>query len=101
MDKSTTIAVTLATCLLLTGALLGYSNIKVDLQKMHILIGISFILIVLSGLQNHYWRLINISPTSWISWMHIIVFSFLLFLSIRGLKHWYFDKHHNDKKHKH
>ena len=101
MDKSTTIAVTLATCLLLLGIGLGFSNFKLDLQIMHILIGVSFILIVVSGIQNHYSRLINISPTNSLAWMHFIVFSLLLFLSIRALRHWYFDKHHNDKKHKH
>ena len=98
MDKSTTISVVLATMLLLLGTGLGFSNFKMDLQKMHILIGISFILIVVSGIQNHYSRLINISPTNSLAWMHFIIFSLLLFLSIRALRHWYFGKKH---KHKH
>ena len=98
MDKPTLISVSLATSLLIIGTLLGFANFHINLKIMHTLIGISFILIVIFGLQNHYSRLINISPTNKIAWMHFIVFSFLLFLSVRAIKKWNSNSH---KKHKH
>lgn len=101
MNKSSLISVSLATLLLLFGILLGFSNFEIDLKILHTTLGFSFILIVIYGLKIHYWRLINKSPTNLIAWIHFFIFSFLLFISIRGLRHWYFVNNQDDNKHKH
>lgn len=88
------ISVLLATVLLLFGIYLGFLDFELNLKILHAIIGFSFIFIVVSGLKIHYIRLINKSPINFISWMHFFIFSFLLFLSIRALRHWHF----SDKK---
>ena len=101
MNKSSLISVSLATLLLLFGIFLGFSNFEIDLKILHTTIGFSFILIVIFGLKIHYYRLINKSPTNLIAWIHFFIFSFLLFISIRGLRRWYFVKEKYHKNHKH
>ena len=94
MNNSSLIAVSLATCLLLSGVILGFSNIKINLKIMHTLLGFGFLIIVIFGLKIHYTRLINKSPTNLIAWLHFFIFSILLLISIRALRKWYFnDKH--------
>ena len=88
MKKDSIIAVIIAIILLLLGVISGFLNINLDLRLMHISIGFSFIIIVLYGLKIHFNRLINKSPYNLIAWLHIIIFSFILFLSIRALRKW-------------
>lgn len=101
MNNSSLIAVFFATCLLVSGVILGFSNIEINLKIMHTVLGFSFILIVIFGLKIHYSRLINKSPTNLIAWLHFFIFSFLLLISIRALRKWYFnDKHKNHRQKK-
>ena len=57
------------------------------------------IFIVIFGLKIHYSRLINKSPTNLIAWLHFFIFSFLLLISIRALRKWYFNDKHKNHKH--
>lgn len=96
MSKSY-ISAFLATLLLFIGIYFGFLNFKLNLKILHAIIGFSFIFIVVTGLKIHYDRLFYKSPNDLVSWMHFFIFSFLLFLSIRALRHWVF----NDKKNVH
>lgn len=99
MKKSSSIAVIIATFILLSGIIIGLSDIKINLKIMHSIIGFGFIIIVAFGLKIHYYRLIHKSPTDLISWIHFIIFSLLLLISIRALRAWYFiKKEKKDKK---
>lgn len=108
MKKDSIIAVIIAIILLLLGVISGFLNININLRLMHISIGFIFIFIVLYGLKIHFNRLINKSPFNFIAWLHIIIFSFIIFLSIRALRRWmrveYFEKlkdeKHNDNENK-
>lgn len=99
MNHTSMIAIFLATCLLLLGILLGFSNFTINLRVMHSLLSLSFILLVILGLRIHYSRLIYKSPTNFIAWLHFVIFSFLLFISIRALRKWYFTQKHNNHNH--
>ena len=89
MKRKNLIAIFLGTILLLLGILLGISDLEVNIRKLHIFIGFSFIIIIIFGLRLHYLRLMNKSPFDFIAWIHFFIFSFLLFISIRALKRWY------------
>lgn len=94
MNIQSFIALSIATIILMTSVALGFSNIKLNLKVMHSFIGFSFLFIIFFGLKRHYFRLIR-SPTNYIAWLHIIIFSFLILLSIKALRTWFFTKKKN------
>ena len=96
MNIQSFIALSIATIILMSSVALGFSNIKLNLKVMHSFIGFGFLFIIFFGLKRHYFRLIR-SPTNYIAWLHIIIFSFLILLSIKALRTWFFTK----KKHNH
>jgi len=91
---NTKMSIFIAGFILFIGLFLGMYDFNIDLRLFHTIVGFSFIFIVIFGLKSHYQRLIQ-SSTDVISWVHVFIFSFLLFISIRALRHWYFTK----KKH--
>ena len=97
MNIQSFIALSIATIILMSSVALGFSNIKLNLKVMHSFIGFGFLFIIFFGLKRHYFRLIR-SPTNYIAWLHIIIFSFLILLSIKALRTWFFTK---KKKHNH
>ena len=88
MKQDSLIAILIATGMLISGVILGFMNIKINLKIMHNIIGISFLMIVASGLKIHYNRLIYKSPYNGIAWIHFIIFSLLIFLSITMIRKW-------------
>jgi len=95
MNIQSFIALSIATFILISSVALGFSNIKLNLKVMHSFIGFSFLFIVFFGLKRHYFRLIR-SPTNYIAWLHIFIFSFLILLSIKALRTWFFTKINKD-----
>ena len=81
------ISLILSILFLITGITLGALNFKLNLRALHISIGLSFLFIVTLGTYKHL-KKIYTSSTSYIGWLHIIMFSFILFISIRMLKAW-------------
>ena len=73
--------------LFLISIILGFNNYKLNLKTMHISIAVLFIIIVLSGINTHLNRFTTKSPYNYISWIHILIYSLLIFLSIKMLKH--------------
>ena len=88
MKQDSLIAVLIATGILILGIILGFTNIKINLKIMHTIIGLSFLIIVASGLKIHYNRLIYKSPYNGIAWLHFVIFSALIFLSITMIRKW-------------
>lgn len=101
------VAYAISFLLFLISIILGFSNFKLNLKTMHLTIAILFIFIVLSGTNTHLNRFTTKSPYNYISWIHILIYSGLIFLSIKMLKHWsdigsnFNKKHEHDKNHTH
>jgi|TARA_B110000967_G_C18631485_1_gene433858 hypothetical protein len=89
MEQQSIIALVIAITILVSSVVLGMSNIKLNLKVMHSFIGFGFLFIVIFGLRRHLSRLVQY-PTNYISWLHIIIFSFLIVLSIKALRNWFF-----------
>ena len=88
MKQDSLIAVLIATGILILGIILGFTNLKINLRIMHTLIGLSFLIIVASGLKIHYNRLIYKSPYNMIAWLHFVIFSIFLYLAITMIRKW-------------
>ena len=82
------ISVILALIIIISSIILGFSNLKLNLQKMHTYLGITMILIVILGINTHLNRLLYRSPYNYIAWLHISIFSLFLFLSIKMIRTW-------------
>ena len=48
----------------------------------------SLLIIVIFGIPIHLQRFTTKGPYNWISWIHIIIFSFLIYISILAFKKW-------------
>ena len=68
--------------------LLGVSNFSLDLKKLHTLIGFTFIILTIFGMRTH-WKILLANPLAFIGWLHVIIFTFLIYLGIKALKHWF------------
>lgn len=77
----------LAVGCLVTGITLGCMSFRLDLRVMHTIIGFGFIFIVTSGTYKHL-KKIYMNQKNYIGWIHILMFSALLFISIRMIRAW-------------
>lgn len=89
MIQEKIIVIILAIIILLIGIIGGFISSKSsNLRFLHTLISTIFILIVILGIPIHFQRLIDKSSYNFITWLHFIIFSFLLYISIKAIKKW-------------
>jgi hypothetical protein len=72
------------------GAFITPENI--NLRKFHTSVSVIFILIIILGIPVHFQRLIEKSSYNFITWLHFLIFSYLLYISILAFKRWNFPK---------
>ena len=70
------------------GAFITPENI--NLRKFHTSVSVIFILIIILGIPVHFQRLIDKSSYNFITWLHFLIFSYLLYISILAFKRWNF-----------
>lgn len=89
MIKEKIIAVIIAILVLLVGIISGFMTSKnKNLRFFHMSISIIFISIVILGIPTHFQRLLEKSSFNYITWLHFIMFSFLLYISILAIRKW-------------
>ena len=81
------LSIIIASLVLLTGVILGLIDFKMNLKALHTALGIAFIVIVLLGLRTHFLRL-SVIPKDPVSWGHMFIFSWILFLSVSAIRRW-------------
>ena len=81
------LSVIIASIILLTGIILGLIDFNMNLKALHTALGITFIVIIVLGLRTHFLRL-SIIPKDPVSWGHMLIFSWILFLSVSALIRW-------------
>ena len=81
------LSIIIASLVLLTGVILGLIDFKMNLKALHTALGITFIVIVLLGLRTHFLRL-SVIPKDPVSWGHMFIFSWILFLSVSAIRRW-------------
>ena len=85
------IAITIALIILAIGIIAAFITPKnINLRKFHTSISIIFILIIILGIPVHFQRLIDKSSYNFITWLHFLIFSYLLYISILAFKRWNF-----------
>jgi fatty-acid desaturase len=95
MNKEKIFIIIIALIILLIGITGGLiSSTHINLKVFHNTIATIFILIVIFGIPIHFQRLIEKSSYNFITWLHFIMFSFLLYISISAIKKWNFNKNH-------
>lgn len=72
------------------GAFITPENI--NLRKFHTSVSVIFILIIILGIPVHFQRLIEKSSYNFITWLHFLIFSYLLYISILAFRRWNFPK---------
>ena len=65
---------------------------NINLRKFHTSVSIIFILIIILGIPVHFQRLLDKSSYNFITWLHFLIFSYLLYISILAFKRWNFSK---------
>lgn len=65
---------------------------NINLRKFHTSVSIIFILIIILGIPIHFQRLLDKSSYNFITWLHFLIFSYLLYISILAFKRWNFSK---------
>lgn len=87
------IFIIIAIIILLTGIIGAFITPEnINLRKFHTSISIIFILIIILGIPVHFQRLIDKSSYNFITWLHFLIFSYLLYISILAFKKWNFPK---------
>jgi len=85
------IAITIAFIILATGIISAFITPKnINLRKFHTSVSVIFILIIILGIPVHFQRLIDKSSYNFITWLHFLIFSYLLYISILAFKRWNF-----------
>ena len=85
------IAITIAFIILAIGIISAFITPKnINLKKFHTSISVIFILIIILGIPVHFQRLIDKSSYNFITWLHFLIFSYLLYISILAFKRWNF-----------
>lgn len=85
------IAITIALIILAIGIIAAFITPKnINLRKFHTSISVIFILIIILGIPVHFQRLIDKSSYNFITWLHFLIFSYLLYISILAFKRWNF-----------
>ena len=79
----------IAIIILIASALLGFfSSKKINYRVFHNVVAISLLIIVIFGVPIHLQRFTDKGPYNWISWIHILIFSFLIYISLLALRKW-------------
>ena len=85
------IAITIAFIILAIGIIAAFITPKnINLKKFHTSVSVIFILIIILGIPVHFQRLIDKSSYNFITWLHFLIFSYLLYISILAFKRWNF-----------
>ena len=85
------ITITIAFIILAIGVILAFITPKnINLRKFHTSISVIFILIIILGIPVHFQRLLEKSSYNFITWLHFLIFSYLLYISILAFKRWNF-----------
>ncbi len=85
------IAITIAFIILAAGIISAFITPKnINLRKFHTSISVIFILIIILGIPVHFQRLLDKSSYNFITWLHFLIFSYLLYISILAFKRWNF-----------
>jgi len=83
------LAQVIAIIILITSVILGFfSSMKINYRVFHNVVAISLLTIVIFGIPIHLQRFIDKGPYNWISWIHILIFSFLIYISLLALRKW-------------
>lgn len=61
---------------------------KINYRVFHNVVAGSLLIIVIFGIPIHLQRFTTKGPYNWISWIHIIIFSFLIYISILAFRKW-------------
>lgn len=79
----------IAIIILLASAFLGFfSSKKINYRVFHNVVAISLLIIVIFGIPIHLQRFTDKGLYNWISWIHILIFSFLIYISLLALRKW-------------
>lgn len=90
------IAITIAFIILAIGIIAAFITPKnINLKKFHTSISVIFILIIILGIPVHFRRLLEKSSYNFITWLHFLIFSYLLYISILAFKRWNFPKNND------
>lgn len=90
------IAITIAVIILFTGIIAAFITPKyINLRKFHTSISVIFILIIILGIPVHFQRLLDKSSYNFITWLHFLIFSYLLYISILAFKRWNIPKNND------
>ena len=82
--------------ILMASLLLGLStSTNINYRVFHNVVAISLLIIVIYGIPNHLNRFTVKGPYNWISWLHIIIFSCLIYISLLALRKWNKTRNHN------
>jgi Ca2+/Na+ antiporter len=91
------IFIIIAFIILLVGIIAGFiTSENINLRKFHTSVSVIFILIVILGIPVHFQRLLEKSSYNFITWLHFLIFSYLLFISILAFRRWNFPKNNNE-----
>ncbi|MEC7169344.1 MAG: cytochrome b5 domain-containing protein [Pseudomonadota bacterium] len=71
---------------------------KINYRTFHNVVAGSLLIIVIFGIPIHLQRFTTKGPYNWISWIHIIIFSFLIYISILAFKKWNQPHEHYESK---
>lgn len=82
--------------ILVTGVLLGVSDIRLPLRQMHLAMAVTIILMVPLMLYVHIKRFYSKGAFDWIAWTHFVLFAVFIGLAIRMVRHWYPTVHDHD-----
>ena len=74
--------------LIASGLLALKGSKKINYRVFHNVVAGSLLIIVIFGIPIHLQRFTTKGPYNWISWIHIIIFSFLIYISILAFKKW-------------
>ena len=91
------IFIIIAFIILLVGIIAGFiTSENINLRKFHTSVSVIFILIVILGIPVHFQRLLEKSSYNFITWLHFLIFSYLLYISILAFKRWNIPKNNNE-----
>lgn len=91
--KEKIIVIIIAIIILFIGIIAAFMTPdNINLRKFHTSVSVIFILIIILGIPVHFQRLLDKSSYNFITWLHFLIFSYLLYISILAFKRWNFSK---------
>jgi hypothetical protein len=82
------LSVSLAGILLAASLGAGFAPMRLNHRALHTTIAAVFLLLTPLALRAHFLRLWRVDPLNTTAWIHVVIFSFLLFLIVRMLHRW-------------